>query len=539
MSKESRAKHLAMRLLAALLAVSMLLSGCRQSPALRRISYQSYNQATHLSPDTGEQEKDESAKNGPTNQKSDKTNLKIKDNVNPSQTVDAQATTQITSDGTAVGTQNGASAVTVPAGSGVGSGGGGTGAVTPSSESPSSTSPSSAVPSSSSESSSSAETYDVYLSTEQTVKLPDNVKYIAAVGATAEMVEMLKSSDQKIVATSTAQKNSFFATAFPDIASAAAVWSTDTLSNISDSEMEQLSKLPNKPDVVFCNSISTEKAETLYDKYKIAVVVTPATDANTVENATFAELGGGEYGAATIPFNAIASMKERVSLVGRVLDGHVNSGTAQNLASNFNSYYDEICLELKNQFPLLYQDIDDIQHDQIIAYVYEGAIVTAGDNRGIGETKSVLLPADGENFFTDYAYLNDYENLNYTTYRQSILSPDMVYYDSLGRVLSPVNIKYAIYETPADMTKYVGVFDEATVKYINPRGACSWVEGSPESALEPLWIASKFHADNAALFGGDAESTMRKAVKDFYQTYLHVSLSDGQVSNILSGTYAD
>ena len=63
--------------------------------------------------------------------------------------------------------------------------------------------------------------------------------------------------------------------------------------------------------------------------------------------------------------------------------------------------------------------------------------------------------------------------------------------------------------------------------YTNPKGVFSWDRYGVEEALQLQWVANLLHPE---LFNID----IRTQVKDFYETFLHYTLTDEQVELILN-----
>lgn len=65
--------------------------------------------------------------------------------------------------------------------------------------------------------------------------------------------------------------------------------------------------------------------------------------------------------------------------------------------------------------------------------------------------------------------------------------------------------------------------------YVNPKGLVSWTEGTPESILEPIWLASKFYSNSFS------ENDVKAKVKEFYKTFYRYDLSDSMINKIIGG----
>lgn len=558
-------KHLPARLLATVLTVSMLLSGCRQSPALRRVSYQSYQQATHLSTVTGDMDKNDTAKSGQQNQQSDKINKTVNDSASHSQTVDAQATTQVASDGSAVGTQSNSSTVTVDVGSGTGSGtgNGGSGAVTPSSESSSSSS----LQIQNNKPDNSKETRtEVNLPNGTTASLPDHVTRIAAVGAAAEMVAMLSRDDasQKITVTSTEQTTGLFSQVFSNkMSGATTVWTGTTTSALGDDAFNKL--VDAQPQVVICDTDNFTQAQskTLEDN-KIAKVVLPQSTLSICEkgpdrslNAEYAHDRGDNY---------LASMESRILTVGTVLDGASGQGNALNRAKEFNDAYSSLVKNMRSIYPnnigyaiqatdarylCLGMELDmnvisqysqfvdaytpqtdnsSVSDDSMSFYeLYCDAVNLSAGHLGL---ESALSTSPGAALYSSQALKNKVVNWWNNYYAWEKVQPE----GPLDYKNYSVDSNHPAFWDVSDSQYY---FDSKVNKgyscstrfYVLPDGACSWISDAPEGLLLMYWLEDVGQKKTDPT----QDTVLKQRIRDFYSTYFNYSLSDDQVDEILAG----
>ncbi|AZV57190.1 hypothetical protein [Clostridium sp. AWRP] len=82
--------------------------------------------------------------------------------------------------------------------------------------------------------------------------------------------------------------------------------------------------------------------------------------------------------------------------------------------------------------------------------------------------------------------------------------------------------EYASYSISGDKTV---AFAEEKL-HIQPTGIHSWMSGSPESVLEPLWLSTVFYSN-------DTSVDIKQAVKDFYSKFYHHDLTDEELNKIL------
>lgn len=82
-----------------------------------------------------------------------------------------------------------------------------------------------------------------------------------------------------------------------------------------------------------------------------------------------------------------------------------------------------------------------------------------------------------------------------------------------------------MYEGHQYYTEVCGSFDI----FVNPKGVAPWTDGTPESVLESLWLASKFYPSNVS------ETEVKNKVREFYKTFYRHNLTDGELALILAG----
>lgn len=549
-------KHLPKRLLAVALAVSMLLSGCRQSPALRRVSYQSYNQATHLSTIMGDINKNDTAKSGQQNQQSDKTNKTVKDSASHSQTVNAQATTQVASDGSAVGTQSSSSTVAVAvgsgsSGSGASSGGNGSGTGNGGSGS-------SQIQNNKPDNSKETRT-EVNLPNGTIVSLPNHVTRIAAVGAAAEMVAMLSrdNSEQKITVTSTGETSGLFSQVFSKkVSGATTVWTGDTTTALDNVNFDKL--VAAQPQVVICDTdnFTQMQDKTLADN-KIAKVVLPQSTISTFEkisdrnlNAQYAYYYRDKY---------LASMESRILTVGTMLCGASGHGKALNRAKEFNATYSSLIKNMQSIYPntVIHTIMDDEQYsflgmelDMSVTSQYDpshGYYFPKTDNSSVSDDsmsfyelycdalnlsagnlglQSELTGVPGAALYSSRALKNKVVNWwnNYFAWEktETTLSPRIYAVDSNHPAFADISSEY--YE------EYLSAY-HSTLFFVLPDGACPWISDAPEGLLLMYWLEDVGQKKTDPT----QDAALDQKIKDFYSTYFNYSLSDDQVDEILAG----
>ncbi len=529
-------------LAAAALAATLPLAGCRQSSALSRLSYQSLGDALGTDANAGEEGQDDSADQGPTDENSEDTRYHAEAGATTDETAEAQELAQSAADGTALGATGddsdtsagtqGDSTGAEATGDGSGGGGGGSSSATPPDPEQNAT-------------------REVNLPTGQVVTLPTNVTTVAAVGATAEMFYMLRDSTQSLVATSSRLKSGFFPEVFPDVANAAAVWGdTDTPDTLGSTAFDALCAAA--PQVVFCSSstFSSDQVASLS-----AASITPvymqeltASDQDFEGRVDPSSTGVDEnyFVASYLATDGAqsASLENRVLVVAEVL------GTAaETLAATFNAYCEDIFARLKKLYPVTYDAATPkYAGGEGLAVQYIFDIEAAADGIDYG---SIVLPADANCFMTDYVSMNGYRNVDMVVYWLVSYGAG-IYYDDDDELMSLLN--YADHISGYG-SNTVGIFKSTGAEtsyneqrpnmpfaacYTNPCGACPWVQGSPESVLEPLWLAAKLHSGSSIFssYGGDGDGYMQNEVAYFYSTYLHCDLSSSQIAAILAGSYA-
>ncbi|MCD8376634.1 MAG: hypothetical protein LUD69_06795 [Oscillospiraceae bacterium] len=67
---------------------------------------------------------------------------------------------------------------------------------------------------------------------------------------------------------------------------------------------------------------------------------------------------------------------------------------------------------------------------------------------------------------------------------------------------------------------------------VNPTGLGDWVDGSPESILEAVWIAWRVQGCY------ETQEDVEEIIQDFYETFYHYTLSESEMAAILAGPAA-
>lgn len=138
------------------------------------------------------------------------------------------------------------------------------------------------------------------------------------------------------------------------------------------------------------------------------------------------------------------------------------------------------------------------------------ARLTMSDGRHIGDADFNIIIANSE--MTKNNIENDalWQDFGFTTDANGISGYGFI--DSATGSLNPTN-----------------VYGPYTV-VVNPCGFGSWVSGSPESPLEAIWALSVFHTEL-----GITADTLKQYIREFYQNFYGVTLSEEGMTDILNG----
>lgn len=370
----------------------------------------------------------------------------------------------------------------------------------------------------------------------RTVTLPENARTVTAVGAAAQMVELL-GGPGRLIGTNVDLKNSSLAqAAFADLGSAAAWWNGDGSGSCADLD----SLLAAHPDVCFeisgQNTFSAAQAEQL-DAAGIAYVVLPA-------------------------LTSTASLKTAVDLVAQVLTAHADGRSSAAIAAEYSAWVDRMTSLAAGGQP--YSCLYIAAWDSAVSYTLDEALGSLGTGAGLAVAYSPTRPQLLSAFWKAANVTNESTRLlnrhldrpgiyvapMFHQFNPEIVSSTAMYYGgaecavshdlfltyengsasyALGSMSFPAVVAadaataqllrddwfWQYHPTDAQgyvvingMQYYSGISGPYTI-YVNPQGMCSWADGSLESPLESVWIA-------ACLTGAAGMDTVRQETARFY-----------------------
>lgn len=396
----------------------------------------------------------------------------------------------------------------------------------------------------------------------RTVTVPENVGSVAAVGAAAQMVEMIGGAGKLMAADSALLSSSLAKTAFSDISDVKSWWSGNGSEGISAANFSSL--LAAKPDVCLelsgSNAFSADQAAQL-SQAGIAYVVLPALSSQKdLENAV--TLVGQMFGDA-----GASKAKEYNSWVESTVK-NVNGKAASDMTSLYLTEWD-----------------DSAQYSLDTALTVLGG-GTSGSGLAIAyspkasQLVSTFMNAAGvENESTRVTSKHKDSDLVYVTPRFRIFNAivsgskatfyngageyggsrdlfvsrkagDSDVYTQLGSASYPAVIAadkdvkskiegnwfWQYHEVEANGYLKENVVVSGANKpstsivapyniYVNPQGMVNWADGSVESPLEAYWVASKFA-------GTYSISDVKQQTSSFYQKFFGCTLSASQLTAI-------
>ena len=387
------------------------------------------------------------------------------------------------------------------------------------------------------------------------VNLPENVETVTAVGAAAQMVEMLAGDGRLIAADEKLLFSDLAMAAFEDHAAVQPWWRDDGSDGISDIHFSAL--LEAKPDA--CLEISGE---------------------NTFSNAQVAQLIDSGIAYVVLPdLSSHSNLTLAVTLVGEILGGN-----AADIADSYNAWVDRTVREAGNATPSAELTSLYISGwDANAAYQLsgtKGVIDISGSGLAVAysPTKAQLAGSfmRAANVINESTRLRSlFRDLNYVYVAPMFhqFSPvvsgeaaafhsssgiygaaydlfvarmisDTVYYQ-LGGINFPAiivaspeikaqiesNWFWQFHQTDANgfitiggQSFYCGIVGDYDI-HITPGGMYDWAEGSVESPLMAIWVAHKLH--NAF-----SPEEVKEKTQEFYQEFFNVTLSEDQLSTI-------
>lgn len=395
----------------------------------------------------------------------------------------------------------------------------------------------------------------------RTVTLPENVETVTAVGWAAQMVEMLGGGGRLAAADSALLSSSLAGAAFADLGGVQALWSGDGSSPLSDRDFAALLSL--EPDV--CFEISGE---------------------NTFTNAQLSRLEEAGTAYVVLPkLTSTASLDTALDLLAQILETNYTTGErAASIASRYTSWVSSTLSAVKSKTSgtaltsLYIAGWDEsaqyvLNNTQGVAFPTGLGLAYAYSPRKAQLLTTFMAAANITNESTRIASLYRDSDYLYVTPMFQQFSPTVsgelaTYYDSTGRtaaskelfvsrslggdsycelgsaaypavIAANGDVKAQLesnffwqaheltdtgYYAAGGVTFYHGVAGAFQV-YVLPQGMCDWAEGSVESPLLALWLACQFH-------GAYTLDQVKTETQSFYQTFFGAALTDQQLRQI-------
>lgn len=428
--------------------------------------------------------------------------------------------------------------------------------------------------------------------TEQSVKIPQNVEKVSAVGAAALYVEMLGGRGRLAATSEDFKTNPIAAAAFgqEEIDSTAALWTKDGSTALGSKAFEQLVEIV-RPEVCFV--VSQEES---------------------FSDQQLADLAEEDIYIITLPkLNTTENIFRAVDIIAQVLEYNSDDEetTAAEIAAEYKKWYTETvngALE-KDRLFSGYEKIDfnndcyanyttkinddantDGYYTLYISDWDEGAsyAVSTGTTEIFAGTGMAIAPSGYST--TPLAYYMSLGGMCNTAALSADLFTEMFWYVSpltpasmavnknagtwdrgVNKTLTEIdsdtrlgsknfNIVIAgsntvrerlVEEYNAEMSLWKNyglrtineisgygiihnsgfIYSNVVGEYtvaVNPCGAGKWTEGSPEAPLEILWI-------NSLCYGDYDEEYIRSEIADFYSRFYRCQLTDKDIDRILAG----
>jgi len=432
----------------------------------------------------------------------------------------------------------------------------------------------------------------------ETVNVPQSVDKVAAVGSGASMVQMLGGEGRLIASSSSLTKSSLAEAVFSDqnISAVQTLWSGEGNNVMSDSDFQKLISL--KPDVCFEISGQTSfsdsqlaelKAKDIY--YVVLPCLNTSSNIKSAVNIIGSVLGdksakGGtnapaiadqyckwydgiikkvgqrvkrfNYNDIDFDYDKYANRDEK-TLIPETTDGYYSlfiSGWSDN--TSYKIYSDTyvtmqgtgvaIAPSGYSKSPLSYYmslagTVNTAatyadQYQQQLWYVNplqsSTRIIEFSGNDGVYTNENLTCIKDTTNGSNGTVYLGDKEFPAIIVANNSIKekiendAANRRFWTNYGEISSADGKVHGW-----GFSDEIGQFISTTIRdnyniYVNPDGVDSWTDGSAEGVLESMWIAMKY-------YGAFSDSEMRTEVSNFYKTFYHYTLSESQLSQILTG----
>ncbi len=395
----------------------------------------------------------------------------------------------------------------------------------------------------------------------RTVTVPENVGSVVAAGAAAQMVEMIGGAGKLMAADSALLSSSLAKTAFSDISSVKTWWSGNGNEGMSAVDFSAL--LAAKPDVcleisgsnVFSSSQTSQLTQT-----GIAYVVLPALSSQkNLENAV--TLVGQMFGDA-----GAAKAQEYNSWVESTVKS-VNGKAASGMTGLYISEWDDNAQYTLNSVLTILGNTNkgsglavaySPKMNQLISTFMDTAGVTNESTREssmhrdsdyvyvcpqfrlfkaiVSGAKATYYSGDGEYGSKFDLFIARQDSSSVYTRLGSSAYPAIIVKDDDIKDKIKNNWFWNYHETSGDgfiaqdivvsgVAKPVNSVEAPYNIYVNPQGMVSWADGSVESPLEAYWVASKFA-------GSYSISEVKQQTSSFYQKFFGCTLSASQLTAI-------
>lgn len=394
--------------------------------------------------------------------------------------------------------------------------------------------------------------------TGSTVDIPENVETVTAVGAAAQMVEMLGGSGRLIAANSELLSSSLAAAAFSDYSSIQTWWTGDGSSAITDSCFTAL--LAASPDV--CFEISGQ---------------------NTFTDSQVQQLNEAGIAYFVLPaLTSQANLENAVTLVAQVLGTSSTGEDCTDIANSYNAWVESTVSSVSsstsgNSLTSLYIAFWDSDASYVLNDT-KGVLDSSGTGLAVAYSpaKSQLMSTfmSAANVTNESTRANTHKATNYVyvtpmfhQFTPSVSGSLATYYSGAGeygaaydlfvaRLYSSVYYQLGGSQFPAvivadssvktalennwfwqyhdssedgyiyiDGEKFYRAIVGAYSIYVNPTGMVDWAEGSVESPLEAYWVACK-------LSGAYTMDEVKSQTSTFYETFFHVTLTNELLNQI-------
>lgn len=397
----------------------------------------------------------------------------------------------------------------------------------------------------------------------RTVTVPENVGSVAAVGAAAQLVEMIGGAGKLMAADSALLSSSLAKTAFSDISDIKSWWSGNGSDGISAADFNSL--LAAKPDACLeisgANTFSADQAAQLSQEGIAYVVLPPLSSQKELENA--ATLVGQMFGD-----EGASKAKEYVSWVEDTVK-NVNGKAASNMTSLYIKEWDDAA-QYSVDTPLTILGGGTSGSGLAVAYSPKASQLVSAFMSAAGVTnESTRVTSKHKD--SDYVYVTpgfrifnaivsgskatfyngagEYGGSYDLFVARKADGSDSVY-TRLGSAAYPAVIAadsgvksklesswfWQYHELNADGYMKENVIVSGANKpstsivapysiYVQPQGMVDWADGSVESPLEAYWVASKFA-------GTYSISDVKQQTSSFYQKFFGCTLSASQLNAI-------